>query len=1020
MVPVQTLFLSLFFPSLLSAQQVAPSINFLDRSELLANPTLASGVAIGVVDMNQDGRDDIVHFDGARELLIDYQSEEGTFTQTSLGQPSESIQWGLAIGDTDNNGFPDIISGGFFDGLHYQRANADGSEFSQETLTNPSIYLQAVNFVDIDNDGWLDLFPCHDLGNNPPFGNDGAGNLSHTPSLINTRTTAPSDNSGNYGSLWTDYDSDGDLDLYISKCRARVTDPTDPRRVNQLFQNDGDGNFTEVAAAAGLADGRQSWTSDFADIDNDGDLDCFIGNHMAPSRLLINQGDGTFIEESEARGLLVDWDVIQSVFRDFDNDGWTDLLLTGSEHGLWLNDRDGTFTKAGNPFSTDFIESAAVGDLNRDGFTDLYAGYARLYNIPRPDRPDRLFLGAPNGNRYLSVTLDGTTSNRLASGARLELHGPWGVQIREVRSGEGYAVTHSFTQTFGMGTSDLADKLVVRWPSGQIDTLLDVPANQFLTLREGFTGTLTLTNPGTQSSLSGVPVTLQTATNDSSAAGLTFLATNLPTGLTIDTNTGAISGTPMLVAGTFQTTLSVSDGQSMASQSFLWTIRPPSPGNELAFASTLPLTTGRIQAEDYDTAGAGLSYYDRDSSNLGESYREDGVDLIASTDSDETAAVSWIEDGEWLSYSVTLLPGDYDITARVASPLRVPGIIRLWIGDREVGSIAVPQTASWQSWQNVVLPAIPISESGSQAIRLEFIGSSFALNWLEILPSTREANGDDSQRPFLGAALPLPGRVEAEYYDLGGEGIAYQDNEASNLTETFRSEGVDLEPSSDTDESVSLSFFDDGEWLEYTLSVRPGLYEISLRTAAGVANPGSLALSLDGTQIARVQTPDTGSYQFWETTTLTGIPISTAGRQVLRLTAVGDGINLNWIDFVRVGPLPNAPPDEPIASEELLADAFGPSPSPGVPTTAVRAAEGESFAFLARLDSRASTGGLANGDFQYLPQASSDLLRWDLPIEQVPVPEGLPTPPQGYKYNSYRLVDRSASRAFFRVEVTPQ
>jgi len=438
-----------------------------------------SGVAMAVVDMNNDGRDDIVRLNTARNLNIDFQpADNSPFSTLALGTPSNEAQWGMAVGDIDNNGFPDIVTGGFYDGLHVHRANSNGSAYSKTTLNSPSIFLQGASFADMNNDGWLDLFPTHDEGLNPPFRNLGNGTFVHDPGLIDTTTVPASDNSGNYGLTWTDYDNDGDLDLYISKCRGGANSPLDPRRINQLFRKNSDGSYTEVAAAAGLADG--------AHIDNDGDLDCFIGNHSGPSRLLANNGVGVFTEITASSGIAVNWRVIQSVFRDFNNDGWIDLLLSGEEQNLWLN-QGGTFTLAENPFNGAPMESCAVGDLNRDGFPDVYAGYARLYNSPQPTRPDRMFLSVPNGNNFLSIRLRGTQSNRSASGARLELHGPWGIQLREVRTGEGYGVTHSLSQRFGMGSVSSADKLVVRWPSGQVDTIENIQANQFLELFEGST-----------------------------------------------------------------------------------------------------------------------------------------------------------------------------------------------------------------------------------------------------------------------------------------------------------------------------------------------------------------------------------------------------------------------------------------------------------------------------------------------------------------------------------------------------
>ena len=134
----------------------------------------------------------------------------------------------------------------------------------------------------------MDAFACHDDADSREFRNNGDGSFIFAPNMINTTTTPTSDNSGNYGNVWTDYDNDGDIDLYISKCRIGVNDASDPRRINMLFQNDGNNNYTEVAAAANLKIGAQTWLTDFGDIDNDGDMDCILINHFSNANLMLS------------------------------------------------------------------------------------------------------------------------------------------------------------------------------------------------------------------------------------------------------------------------------------------------------------------------------------------------------------------------------------------------------------------------------------------------------------------------------------------------------------------------------------------------------------------------------------------------------------------------------------------------------------------------------------------------------------------------------------------------------------
>ena len=551
------------------------SVAFFDGNSRLTAPTSYSGVAIGVADMNQDGLDDVVHLQAAKQLRIEYQSAGGApFTFRQIGGATAGSQWGLCLGDADNNGFPDILVGGYYDGLKYFRANGTGSAYAMSTLTTPSIFAQALGFVDINGDGWMDIFACHDDSESVKFRNTGTGAFVADASLIDTRTLIPSDNSGNYGIVWTDYDNDGDIDLYISKCRLAASSSTDPRRINQLFRNNGNGTFTDVAVAAGLAFGEQSWTADFGDIDNDGDMDCYVGNHGATSYLMLNNNDGTFTNITTAAGMgSVNWLIIQTVFRDFNNDGYVDLLLTGASQQLWINNRNRTFTLATNPFFALPMESCAVGDLNHDGFTDVYAGYANTYNTPVSTRPDRMFLAQPNGNNFLSITLRGVISNATGSGARIEMYGPWGEQIRDVRSGEGYGISHSFTQIFGMGNAGGADRLRIVWPSGYIDEINNVLPNQFLTFREGSSEPPTLTSPGNQTSERGATVDITVAADDPTGDTLAFSATGLPPGLGINSTTGRISGTVIGSAlSGYTTVLSVSDGWTTATESITWTI----------------------------------------------------------------------------------------------------------------------------------------------------------------------------------------------------------------------------------------------------------------------------------------------------------------------------------------------------------------------------------------------------------------------------------------------------------------
>lgn len=472
------LVLVFLFPLSLAAQ-----ISFTNSNSSIPDFSAHSGVAIAVLDMNGDGLDDIAHLDEGKFLVIEYQQSDGSFQSVPVVEVDGSSQWSMCAADVDNNGHADVLTGGGYDGIKVVTFSEDGSSFEMFELPGLDIFAQCSNFADINNDGWLDAFVCHDDAESRIWGNDGTGDFFEADEWIDMATIPPSDNSGNYGSVWTDFDGDGDLDLYIAKCRQGVSDPTDPRRINALFVNDGNGNYLEGAGVFGLKIGAQSWTADFADIDNDGDFDCFITNHDVPNMLLENDGSGHFTDITAGSGLPATSFPIQGLMRDFDNDGYVDILVSGGSHHLFRNNGDKTFTEVPNPFDQNIMESFALGDLNHDGFIDVYAGYAIIYTSPS-NVEDVLWLNDGNANHFLTVQLTGMESNRSAVGAKVKIFGPWGIQLREVRAGESYGISNSLALHFGLGSYSQVDSLVVYWPAGGTTILQNVPADQFLQIEE--------------------------------------------------------------------------------------------------------------------------------------------------------------------------------------------------------------------------------------------------------------------------------------------------------------------------------------------------------------------------------------------------------------------------------------------------------------------------------------------------------------------------------------------------------
>ena len=202
-----------------------------------------------------------------------------------------------------------------------------------ETSGPQYVFSQRSNFIDINNDGNLDAFVCHDVAPNVYYINDGVGNLSFIQGGLGDYPSG-----GNYGSIWIDYDNDRDMDMFIAKCGGEV-----PRRTNQMHTNNGDGTYTENAAVLGLDDPMQTWSAAWGDFDNDGDMDVLVGASSGSHKLMLND-NGAFTDVTSGSGVsaLVSTS-IEHVTYDFDNDGNKDAFVTN-----WYGQKDALFRNNGN------------------------------------------------------------------------------------------------------------------------------------------------------------------------------------------------------------------------------------------------------------------------------------------------------------------------------------------------------------------------------------------------------------------------------------------------------------------------------------------------------------------------------------------------------------------------------------------------------------------------------------------------------------------------------------------------
>ncbi len=431
-----------------------------------------------IADMNGDYRDDIVSAISTTQLAISYQQANGTFLTTTFTVPSTSItpSWSIAAGDYDNNGFNDLVYGSG-SGVAFLKANATGTAFT--TDRKPQGYLvQRTNFIDINNDGKLDVFACDDNAPNRYYLNDGSGNLlGQIQGGIGDFATG-----GNYASTWVDYNNDGKIDMHLAKCGQGGAGVGG--NINQLFRNNGDGTYTNVAAQANMADPEQTWSSAVGDFNNDGWMDVIVGvnsNSNGGTNVKRNNGNGTFTSVTAGSG----YDIVTSTGRefiaqDFNNDGFLDVLGAGSK--IMFGDGTLRFVPSTETYAI-AANDRPIGDLNNDGFLDIQNG-------------TNVLLNNGNTNRWLKVNLQGVQSNRNGIGARIEIYGAWGKQIRDVQSGTGFQNMSTITAHFGIGAATAISQIIIRWPSGVVDAINNPSPNQSLTIVEASSplGTASFTN----------------------------------------------------------------------------------------------------------------------------------------------------------------------------------------------------------------------------------------------------------------------------------------------------------------------------------------------------------------------------------------------------------------------------------------------------------------------------------------------------------------------------------------------
>jgi hypothetical protein len=504
--------------------------------------TMGAGVAL--FDYDNDGRLDIFLVNGAPITdptpkggipqksgpqywnRLFHQKPDGTFEDVTekAGLQGSGYGMGIAVGDYDNDGYEDLYVTAYGGNkLYHNNGNGTFSDVTEKAGVAGTGWSTSAAWVDLDGDGLLDLVVlgyvqwdfediwcgehkegyrsyCHpDIF--PPvsplvYHNDGNGHFTEVSHKIGISKPGKG-----LGIALADYDRDGHIDLFIAN----------DSMIEFLYHNKGDGTFEEVGLLSQVAvdgDGRTyaGMGVDFADYNNDGWPDLVITD-LANQRYALyqNNGDSTFTYASFSAGLARStmqhsgWGVR---FFDYDNDGWKDLLIAQGhdldtvelnypnlhyrEPMLLLRNMGHDFIDVSADSGAVFRKSwlgrgMAIGDIDNDGRIDAV--------VTTNDGPAYILHNeTPTQNHWLTLKLVGHKSNRDAIGAEVKVVTAKRQQFATVSTAGSYLSSSDKRVHFGLGTESIAQSIEIRWPSGILQTLKNIPADQLLQVDEAPAG----------------------------------------------------------------------------------------------------------------------------------------------------------------------------------------------------------------------------------------------------------------------------------------------------------------------------------------------------------------------------------------------------------------------------------------------------------------------------------------------------------------------------------------------------
>jgi len=509
------------------------------------------GGGVALFDCDSDGMLDILtvndssvdqYLKGGEPMVTLYHQDSPLhFSDTTIQAGLTTRGWGMgvAIGDFDNDGLPDIYVTGYgHNVLYHNLGRCKFEDVTEKAHAGGGGFSAGAAWADYDRDGHVDLFVSRyvnsDVQHLPQAGmrgfdyqglqmevpqRDGQTDILYRNrgdgTFEDASQKAGVDNAERrlgMGVVWGDYDNDGWPDLFV----------TNDMGPNYLFHNRHDGTFEDVGLWSGTAVDEQgkslsNMAADFGDIYHDGNLALLVTRYMhQPISLYRNQKSQGFTDVTGLSHLGLGPDAFVrwgSGFADFDNDGWPDIFVANGNFSpltdslphepryreplqVFHDNGDGVFSDVSDQSGLNdglllSRRGTAFGDINNDGSIDVV-----VYNAGAP--PSVYLNQTRNANHRVLFRLVGTKSNKGAIGARVRVATASMEQVDEVRGGGSYLSSNDQRLHFGLGSERLIKSVTILWPSGLKEELKDVPADAIYTLVEGqgIKGSIKLPPPG--------------------------------------------------------------------------------------------------------------------------------------------------------------------------------------------------------------------------------------------------------------------------------------------------------------------------------------------------------------------------------------------------------------------------------------------------------------------------------------------------------------------------------------------